>query len=186
MTEHEIAMSRNFGMLANRARIERAHTAGPEFTPDIAPGDVGHFVPPVEQRGGGQMTWPRQSGWTTPAIVTVLALAILIAALAEIILGPALGRDGGRYVDSNLKTWFDGLASGKGLCCSFADGVSIQDVDWDTKDGRYRVRIDGRWIDVPDAALVTEPNKFGLAVAWPYQDANGTTQIRCFMPGAGT
>ena len=28
--------------------------------------------------------------------------------------------------------------SGKGLCCSFA---SVQDVDWETKDGRYRVRL---------------------------------------------
>ena len=84
------------------------------------------------------------------------------------------------------KPWFDQLASGKGLCCSFADGVSVQDVDWDTtQDGRYRVRLNGQWIVVPDAALVTEPNRFGPAVVWPYQDMNGATQIRCFIPGAG-
>ncbi len=91
----------------------------------------------------------------------------------------------GRYANSPLKPWFDQLASGKGLCCSFADGVSVQDVDWDTRDGRYRVRLHGEWIVVPDSALVTEPNRFGPAVVWPYQDANGVTQIRCFMPGAG-
>jgi hypothetical protein len=33
--------------------------------------------------------------------------------------------------------------------------------------------------------LVTEPNKYGPAVVWPYMDANGATQIRCFLPGAG-
>lgn len=95
------------------------------------------------------------------------------------------GEDG-RFADSTLKQWFDQLASGKGLCCSFADGVSVQGVDWDTQDGHYRVRLHGQWLAVPDAALVTEPNRFGPAVVWPYQDANGMTQIRCFMPGAGT
>jgi hypothetical protein len=32
---------------------------------------------------------------------------------------------------------------------------------------------------------VSEPNRFGPAVVWPYFDAAGATQIRCFMPGAG-
>ena len=48
------------------------------------------------------------------------------------------------------------------------------------------VRIYGQWIVVPDAAVVTEPNRFGPAVVWPYNDRYGNTQIRCFMPGAGT
>lgn len=91
----------------------------------------------------------------------------------------------GRYANEPLHAWFDQLASGKGLCCSFADGFSIQDVDWDTRDGRYRVRIHGEWIVVPDAAVVTEPNRFGPAVVWPYKDTEGATQIRCFLPGAG-
>jgi len=34
----------------------------------------------------------------------------------------ALVRDDGRYANSPLKSWFDRLASGNGLCCSFADG----------------------------------------------------------------
>ncbi|MFY9895895.1 MAG: hypothetical protein WAK63_17385 [Xanthobacteraceae bacterium] len=94
-------------------------------------------------------------------------------------------RDDGRYANSPLHAWFDQLASGKGLCCSFADGVSIQDVDWDTQEGRYRVRLHGEWIFVPESAVVTEPNRFGPAVVWPYMDAEGATQIRCFLPGAG-
>ena len=105
--------------------------------------------------------------------------------LSLLMTGSSAARDDGRYASSPLKAWFDQLASGKGLCCSFADGVSVDNVDWDTQDGRYRVRIQGQWVIVPDIAVVTEPNKFGPAVVWPYQDVNGATQIRCFMPGAG-
>ena len=80
---------------------------------------------------------------------------------------------------SPLKAWFDQLSSRKGLCCSFADGQAIADVDWDTKrDGEqvhYRVRLNGEWIDVPDEAVVTEPNKYGRAVVWPYKGDDGKT-----------
>jgi hypothetical protein len=55
-----------------------------------------------------------------------------------------------------------------------------------TLHGHYRVRIYGQWFVVPDEAVVTEPNRFGPAVVWPYNDRYGNTQIRCFMPGAGT
>src|SRR5215468_6774864 len=49
-----------------------------------------------------------------------------------------------------------------------------------------RLSVHGEWFVVPDAAVVTEPNRFGPAVVWPYNDRYGNTQIRCFMPGAGT
>jgi len=118
--------------------------------------------------------------------LTVPALAALALCINAFVPSQLLARDDGRFANSPLKAWFDQLASGKGLCCSFADGVSVQDVDWDTTtDGRYRVRLNGQWIIVPDAAVVTEPNRFGPAVVWPYQDMNGATQIRCFLPGAG-
>ena len=89
------------------------------------------------------------------------------------------------YAAAPLKQWFDQLASGKGLCCSFADGVTVENVDWDTQNGRYRVRIQGQWLVVPDSAVVMEPNRFGSAVVWPYQDSDDVTQIRCFLPGPG-
>ncbi len=115
------------------------------------------------------------------------SLALVVTALCMLMSIPThvSARDDGRFAGSPLKTWFDQLASGKGLCCSFADGVSVQNVDWDTQNGRYRVRLDGKWIVVPDDAVVTEPNRFGQAVVWPYQDASGVTQIRCFIPGTG-
>jgi hypothetical protein len=100
--------------------------------------------------------------------------------------GLALTRDlDGKYANSPFKQWFDSLASRTVPCCSVADGQSVEDVDWDTKNGQYRVRLDGQWIEVPAEALVTVPNKFGLAVVWPYKDYEGRTQIRCFIPGAG-
>lgn len=112
-------------------------------------------------------------------------LAIAMICMALFASTQASTRDNGEFANSPLKQWFDKLASGKGLCCSFADGVSVRDVDWDSRDGHYRVRLHGQWVVVPDAAVVTEPNRFGPAVVWPYQEA-GETQIRCFMPGAGT
>jgi hypothetical protein len=115
----------------------------------------------------------------------LLLLALTLWWIGIIAAAPLFARDDGRYADSPLKSWFDQLASSNGLCCSFADGFSIEDVDWDTQDGHYRVRLDGQWVDVPAAAVVTEPNRFGPAVVWPYQDASGVTQIRCFLPGAG-
>ena len=58
-----------------------------------------------------------------------------------------------------LNAWFDSLKSGRGLCCSFTDGFAVSDVDWESKDGHYRVRLENNWIDVPDEALITEPNR---------------------------
>lgn len=121
-------------------------------------------------------------------------LAFIGGILIGVIFCATLARahDDGRFADSPLHDWFNGLASHKGLCCSFADGVTIKDVDWDTLGSRnnggsgYRVRIDGQWIEVPESALVVEPNKYHRAVVWPYQDVTGAVQIRCFMAGAGT
>jgi len=35
----------------------------------------------------------------------------------------------GRYADSSLHDWFNHLASGRGLCCSMADGEAVADPD---------------------------------------------------------
>jgi hypothetical protein len=119
--------------------------------------------------------------------LTAVALTVVASCMFLAVPSHVSARDDGRYASENpeLHKCFDQLASAKGLCCSFADGVSVENVDWDTQDGRYRVRIQGQWVVVPDAAVVTEPNRFGPAVVWPYQDGEGATQIRCFLPGAG-
>jgi len=100
-----------------------------------------------------------------------------------ILLFVLLIADDGRFANAPLKTWFDKLTSDKGLCCSFADGRSVADVDWGTHEDHYWVIIDGNRYIVPDTAIVNEPNKFGPAVVWPYKDFEGHTQIRCFLRG---
>lgn len=108
----------------------------------------------------------------------VLALLLLVS--------PVLAHDHNR---PELDGWYKGLASGKGPCCDGSDATHLSDVDWDTKrDGdkvHYRVRIEGEWYDVPDDAVLTEPNKDGRTLVWPIRGWGGLT-IRCFMPGSMT
>jgi hypothetical protein len=110
-----------------------------------------------------------------------VAAALIIS--ATLVTGSATARDDGRYANSPLKSWFDSLRSAKGLCCSDADGSVVSDVDWDSKDGHYRVRLEGQWIDVPDDAVITVPNRAGRTMVWPVKGATGIS-IRCFLPGS--
>ena len=114
-----------------------------------------------------------------------LASAVLLVMLAA----PASqARDpDGHYEAQNpeLHKWFESLRSGKGPCCSDADGTAVSDVDWETANGHYRVRLDGEWIDVPDEAVITEPNRIGRTIVWPIRGYLGVS-IRCFMPGSMT
>jgi hypothetical protein len=121
----------------------------------------------------------------------VKALIIWNAAwiiFAALLIARSHAADKGQYgpTSPEMHAWFNSLASpGGGLCCSFADGRRIEDVDWDTQEGHYRVRIDGVWYVVPDDRVVGGPNKFGAAVVWPFVSADGKVQIRCFLPGGG-
>ncbi len=120
--------------------------------------------------------------WRTPLRI---ACAVLLVVLAS---PGSKARDvDGRYAAQNpeLHQWFEGLRSGKGPCCSDADGSAVSDVDWETKGGHYRVRIDNEWVDVPDEAVITEPNRIGRTMVWPIRGYLGVS-IRCFMPGSMT
>jgi hypothetical protein len=129
---------------------------------------------------------------------TLLTIGVTVLLLG---LASQLGhaRDRGQFANSNpeIKQWFEGLHSGKGPCCSDADGTAISDADWESKDGHYRVRvprygylIGGQqqelvWVDVPEEAVITEPNRVGRTMVWPIYGYLGLT-IRCFMPGSMT
>jgi hypothetical protein len=115
------------------------------------------------------------------------ALGLGLAVLLSIISAQLVhARDpDGRYANSPLKQWFDSLRSGKGPCCSDADGSAVSDVDWESRDGHYRVRVEGEWVDVPEEAVITEPNRVGRTMVWPIRGYGGLT-IRCFMPGSMT
>ena len=123
-------------------------------------------------------------------IVRQFSLRGLIAAVA-LLTFPALGRDlDGRYRDAPLHEWFNHLASRTGLCCSFADGYVVEDADWASANGHYRVRVPKAvgskemiWVEVPDDAVITEPNKAGRTMVWPLYGAE-SIYIRCFLPGS--
>lgn len=135
---------------------------------------------------------PEEDGWRPWVIWTICIIVVLLTAF---IVSCAHARDpDGIYANSPLHDWFNGLRSGKGLCCSFADRTSIADADWRAKDGHYQVRLDVstevgktdmQWIDVPDDAVITEPNKVGRTMVWPVRGYQGVS-IRCFMPGSMT
>jgi len=110
------------------------------------------------------------------------ASRIFLGTFFAVFFAPALAHDPSH---PELNGWFDKLASGRGLCCSNADGFAVADPDWDSKNGHYRVRLENKWIDVPDEALITEPNRAGRTMVWPMPMIEGDTiRIRCFMPGS--
>ena len=125
-----------------------------------------------------------------------------IFAIGLCLTSTARARDpDGKYAQANpeLHKWFETLKSGKGPCCADADGAVVKDADWESHDGHYRVRIEvnqygswvkepaegshSEWVDIPDEAIVNQPNLFGRTVVWPMY-LNGRVTIRCFMPGS--
>ena len=94
-----------------------------------------------------------------------------------------------------LDNWFNNLRSEKGPCCSFVDGFTVEDPDWESNDGHYRVRLprekDGKemmWVDVPDEAVIKQPNLYGRTIVWPFWNKVPISHpfIRCFIPGSMT
>ena len=142
----------------------------------------GVHVPPstLENNHRGTTGRHRATRWKKPLMIGSVLLALPLASY------PGLARDpDGRYANSPLKQWFDSLKSGKGPCCSDADGYALSDVDWESGNGHYRVRIDGEWYEVPDEAVITEPNRVGRTMVWLMRGYQGLS-IRCFMPGSMT
>ena len=123
--------------------------------------------------------------------ISCLLLIIVSVITLAMTQQSAWGRDPDhRYNNSPLHDWFEQLASRVGLCCSFADGYAVQDVDWESKNGHYRVRVPKAensdatiWVDVPDDAVITEPNRAGRTMVWPFY-GDKEVHIRCFMPGS--
>lgn len=120
--------------------------------------------------------------------------------LMYMLVSPAHPHD---HMRPDLDNWFTELRSGNGPCCDGpkTDALHLQDADWETqqKDGsHYRVRVprngsdfqramhgenvETEWVDVPDRAVIEEPNKAGVTLVWPLYGYMGNT-IRCFMPG---
>jgi hypothetical protein len=142
----------------------------------------GGLVPPTCIGDSNRHTIGRLHACRWKNSVIIGGVLLILPLVAD--RGEARDSDGG-YANSPLKQWFDSLRSGKGPCCSDADGYALSDVDWESGNGRYRVRIDGEWYDVPDDAIITEPNRVGRTMVWPIRGYQGLS-IRCFMPGSMT
>ncbi len=113
------------------------------------------------------------------------ALALVFAVLTWAV-PHVFARDNGQYAqtDPAIGKWFrDQKNPVTGVhCCSEADGEYAEE---DIRDGRYWTRWprgDGKWHEVPDAAVINDPNRNGAPVVWWYPE-NGVIMIRCFAPG---
>jgi hypothetical protein len=112
--------------------------------------------------------------------MALMCVALLIAAIT---VAPARGHDHSR---PDLDDWYLSLRTpGGGPCCGGpkVDATTLDDADWETKDGHYRVRVNGQWLDVPDDKVVPGPNRAGRTMVWLFY-SNGNPFVRCFMPGA--
>jgi hypothetical protein len=111
--------------------------------------------------------------------VRKLSIAVLTVVLPLMAVDRAGAHD---RQHPELNRWYESLHSGKGPCCDGSEATRLDDADWDMKDGHYRVRIDGEWVDVAKEAVVDGPNRAGRAMVWPYYE-DGHPRARCFMPG---
>jgi hypothetical protein len=112
------------------------------------------------------------------------SLVVVAACAATISLASA--RDDGRYAQSPNREWFRNLTNQYGIvCCDAADGVRLDDPDWEFDGQGYRVRIKNSWMSVPPQAIVRQQNKVGYAIMWPWME-DGQWRVGCFMPGTGT
>jgi hypothetical protein len=97
-----------------------------------------------------------------------------------------------------LNGWFKSLKSKVGEpCCDSGDGEHAE-AEWDMAKGGYKVLLKhphrpdktGQWFDVPDAAVIYQPNLSGVAMVWWWpsydsRDGSMTPMFRCFIPGPG-
>ena len=126
----------------------------------------------------------RVKAFSRSPLIRRLSIALaefMLLAVAMISLSASYAHDHNR---PELNGWFRSLQSqGLNICCDGSDAKSIEDPDWENNSGRYRVRLEGQWFDVPDTAVVTVPNKYGRALVWPIYQNGYPIMIRCFMPG---
>jgi hypothetical protein len=125
----------------------------------------------------------------------VRAIRGIVAAVVG--LGPIALADGHDHNRPDLKTWFQSLKSVSGVACCDDGEAEHAEAAWDMARSGYKVFLrnprkaneSGKWFDVPDHAIVKQPNLNGFAMVWwyPFYDVDGTMtpQVRCFIPGAG-
>ena len=102
-----------------------------------------------------------------------------------------------------VTTWFKNATSKISRCCDESDGFregvpypwsgdqpTVIFEEWTAQDNEshpYKVRVLGKWVEVPEDALLIRdgehgPNPTGTAIVW-LRWLNGEPQVRCFAPG---
>lgn len=120
---------------------------------------------------------------TGRAWLTLIGASLVLLLLA-LWIHPVRAHDHNR---PGLDRWYGTLASGKGPCCGgpSVDAKTLDGPEWGRIGNRYWVIIDGVRHDVPDEAVLNQPNLDGRTLVWPIGGWGGLT-IRCFMPGSMT
>ena len=124
----------------------------------------------------------------TPVLFApVLVAPVLVAPVLStaVLSTAALAHDNGQFgnVPPEIRAWFKSVKSHAGVpCCDIADGHRT---DYDMRESKYWVPINGEWMMVPPEAVVEDSgNPTGDAVVW-YSESSGSVYIRCFVPGGG-
>lgn len=108
---------------------------------------------------------------------------------------PARARDlDGRYAQSDPQTrhFFKSQRNKNNVnCCDESDGTRLSDAEWRIGRDGYEVLVSGRWVRVPDHAVLdgSTPRPPGLAGAivwiWPGTEKTDAPIVTCFLAGAG-
>ena len=110
----------------------------------------------------------------------IVLAALTIGSLAA--AGVALAFDNGQFenVPPDIRAWFKSVIAPNGVpCCDISDGHRTT---YDVRDGTYWVPIEGRWMAVPERAIIRDRgNPVGEAVVW-YVHHRGDIIISCFVP----
>lgn len=126
---------------------------------------------------------------------SIVARTLALSAIAFVGTSTACPHD---LMRPELNTWFKSLKNKVGKhCCDTGDGQYVE-AEWDMAKGGYKVLLKhphrpadpGQWFDVPDSAVIDQPNLSGVAIVWwyPSYDASDGSMIplwRCFIPGPG-
>lgn len=114
---------------------------------------------------------------------------------AFLLASPAVARYVGTeqiQYSQEIQDWIKNLKSKKqsSPCCDLSDGdFTSMDIRLGA-DGKshFFATIEGEWVEIPDDALVTEPNRIGRPIVWYVRwmglEGKMVTLVRCFLPGA--
>lgn len=139
----------------------------------------------IEARGTMKTAEDRQLDALRRVLWFFVIALVVVCSIAYVVVTKAFAHDHSR---PSLDDWFGSLQSQYGTCCGGpkVDATTLDGPDWDSKDGKYRVRLEGQWIHVPDGAVLHQPNKDGRTLVWATKGYGGIITVRCFMPGLMT